>query len=193
LSLTAGAAASTITTVTCPAIGTFDRQMTFTNAEMCYALGPVTGTPRASDVEELFGGEWFDAGHLAGADGTSGWLGAEVTSGSWGSIPAVGTWMLEPELWALYPRAVVSFHLGNGSGNPDWFFFEVTPGATSGTWSIAKLSGAGGGLSNIVLWADQPADDSMAAVPEPATLLLMGAGLGLVATVLRRRRRGTSA
>ena len=44
-------------------------------------------------------------------------------------------------------------HVGNGQGDPDWWFFDITQGETAGTFSYDRLSGGGGGLSNLFLWS----------------------------------------
>ena len=182
---------SEASTIACPTTGTFDRQATVTNVISCTTMGPVTGTPQESDVEAVFGSDWFEAGSLTLANGTSGWLSAFVTTGSWGALPAGGTWSIDPILWTLHPRAALTFHLGNGSGDPDWFFFEINPGATSGTFDIQRLSGRGGGLGNIRLWADPPVCEGdctpLAPVPEPGTLMLFGTGLAALALTVRRQ------
>ena len=129
------------------------------NAINCHAIGGGSGTAKAKDLHDAFGGTWFAAGTFSGSgEGTNNWLTFDIVSGSWGSLPVSGTWAIDPILWQLHPRAALSFHLGNGGGNPDWFMFEIEPGELSGTFDIVKLSGNGGGFSNIVLWADPPGD-----------------------------------
>lgn len=191
VSLAARSEASPIVSSTCPTIGIFDRQMTVTNAIACYAVGSENGTPKAGDVQDLFGASWLNDGGLSGSNGTDGSLTVLVTQGVWNTIPASGTWAVDPDLWSQYPRVVLSFHLGNGGGDPDWFFFEIDHNATFGEWSVSKLSGDGGGLSNVNLWTDPPTDGpDLAPVPEPGTLalLLSGFGVGAAAFVRRRQR-----
>ena len=187
-------ASATATPLTCPTTGTYSRQATLDGAIACVTVGQVSGTPKADDVEALFGGSWIEAGTLSKIDGTDDWLTSAVTSGAWGSLPVAGTWAIASGFWDEYPRAVISFHLGGGAGDPDWFFFEIGPGATNGTFSVNRLTGSGGGFSNIVLWADPitVTAESSTPVPEPATLALLGAGLVGGAIVLRRRKRAAA-
>lgn len=181
------------TSIKCPTVGTYNRQATFDSASVCFAIGSVTGTPQDDDVAALFGNTWFKEGELTG-NGTNDLLTGVLTTGSWGVIPVGGNWAINPSFWGTWGRAVVTFHLGNGGGNPDWFFFEVTPGATSGTFQIDKLSGTGGGLSNMVLWGSGDPQvqtfcttGSCVATPEPGSMVMLGTGLLIAAALIRRR------
>ena len=186
-------------TITCPTIGSYDRQATLSNVLSCTYFGPVSGTPKEVDVEYVYGGDWSNSGSIAGPNGftgslNSGWLTIAVTSGSWGALPVSGTWGIDPALWAAYGRAALTIHLGNGAGNPDWFFFEITNGSTSGIFDVQRLSGGGGGLSNFYLWTSDPCEGTCTPTqniptPEPGSLLLLGTGLTVLAMALRKRSR----
>ena len=177
--------------ITCPTTGTPNRQMTLGDAISCYSGDSVN--PNAGTVAGHLGGSWISEGTVVGSNGTDDLFTVFVTTGGWGSIPASGTWAIDSSFWSTYGRAAISAHVGQGGGNPDYWVFEILPNSLSGTWSLAKLSGTGGGLSNMQLWGSGTATPCTencgpSVVPEPASMLLMGSGLVALAGRLRRRR-----
>ena len=99
----------------------------------------MNGTPKVDDVTSLFGGVWIEAGTLSMQSGTDDWLTGAVTSGAWGTLPVSGTWSIGAGFWDLYPRAVISFHLGGGSGDakaPEDALIQCDKGAMDEWWRM---------------------------------------------------------
>lgn len=183
LALAVCAFAGTVNAATC---GTSQRTATLDSADSCAIQGPVTGTPQAADVLAQYpGDDWSNRGSLSGSNGTNGLF--TVNASSWGSN-VTGTWAIDPSFWTSYGEAVITMHVGNGAGDPDWWFFDVTQGATSGTFSYQKLSGGGGGLSNLFLWSrGTPPPPPPPEVPLPGTLGLLGIGLAGLGALRRKK------
>lgn len=157
------------------------RTATLGSAELCETG---SGNTKESNIEDYFGGDWD---HLAGlnSSATDGYLTVNLLSGSWGSHGlTTGTWAIDESFWSVYGSAALSIHVGNGRYDPDHFAWTISEGQTSGTWSYERLTGNGGGLSNMHLWGS--GEPKATSVPEPSTVVLLF--MGLMSLVVARRR-----
>ncbi len=148
-----------------------------------------SGNATVTDVEAAFGGDWDQRSDNT-SPGTNGWLNVALTSGSFGSTPAVGTWTItNANFWTTYGMGAISLHVGNGQAEPDHFIWKLTQGAMSGTWSYDGGNLGGGGLSNLKLYSTGTGTTTR--VPDGGTsIALLGMaliGLGGVRKVLGKR------
>lgn len=126
------------------------RVATLSNAIECKTLNSVN-LHSPAQIDALYddlGDPWVNEGELTGA-GTNDLF--TVAADSWG-VDVEGQWYIANSFWDAYSRAVITMHVGHGGGNPDAFAWLITPGETSGYFSYERISGTGGGLSNLFLF-----------------------------------------
>jgi len=96
-----------------------------------------------------------------------------------------GTFDIAPAVWGTYSRIILAFQTAPGGLNPDWAAFELI-NSVNGDWSI---QGGTKTLDHANLYGiTREGGIGVTAVPEPASLMLLGAGLALGAHRLRRKK-----
>jgi len=131
-------------------------------------------------------GTWMELDELAGSNGNgaNNIFKVNLTSGSWGSGDAAGTWeILDTNFWTSYAYGAISLHVG-GNTTADHFVWRLTPDKLSGTWAYDLISGGGGGLSNLKLYK---AGKGTGVPDTGSTLVLLGLGIGVLGFLKRRK------
>lgn len=113
-----------------------------------------------------------------------------------GNGGTTGSFSILASTWDTYNQLIIGFKPGTpnserfaAASSPDWAAFLLTGGITGGTWDISGQWG----LSHADLFGRfVPPDRDITAVPEPASLLLLGSGLLSAVTASRRRRKAKS-
>lgn len=113
--------------------------------------------------------------------------GVTFTSAITGLPGTSGTWTLSADQNVTLDL-VFAMHGANRSG-AFLFEFEAVPGTGNNTWEIHWVNGGGNepNFSNLALFVRDV--QLVAVVPEPESYALMLAGLGVVGSIVRRRRR----
>ena len=98
----------------------------------------------------------------------------------------------------MFDELAIGFKVGGGQTSPKWAVFLLPEGETSGFWADAPQQG--GGLSHANLYGrgvvidpnctdTESCNPDITEVPEPASLLLMGAGLAVAGKIRNRRKK----
>lgn len=161
------------------------RVATLSDAIECKTLNSVNLNSSAQ-IDALYddlGDPWVKEGELTGAGSNDLFT---VTADSWG-VDVEGNWYIASSFWQTYGRAVITMHVGQGGGNPDAFAWLITPGQLTGYFSYERISGTGGGLSNLFLFGSgDPVYVDPRSVSESSIAFLLL--IGLCSLVISRRR-----
>jgi hypothetical protein len=183
--------------VNCPNTdATTDREFTLTTDPVgatCFGYGDDANELNANHVHDLI----MNAGWtLIDKDGPSSNSDNNFFVDGLGAIS--GSFTLDASLWSTFDRILIGFVVGGGQIDPKWAVFELPEGETSGLWANAPRQG--GGLSHANLYGRtvtgdptclNPAgcDQDLTEVPEPASLLLVSAGLAVAGKIRNRRKK----
>ena len=162
--------------VMCPGtVATTDREFTLdtSTAAICLAYGPgnINGN---NDVINQLGWITIDKDPDSDVPG----IGTNPTALTITGGPNNGTFSFTAP--SGYDKFVLALKSGQGQLDPDWAAFELPAGVTSGSWSISSQ-----GFSHANLYGMEGLPNQ--GLPEPGTLLLLGAAFAALG--LRRRLR----
>ncbi|WP_295399501.1 VPLPA-CTERM sorting domain-containing protein [uncultured Thiocystis sp.] len=142
--------------------------------------GDLNGSPSLAKFE--FNGKKWEDGNSDGNYISAFTVTATETKTEGGKTEWIaGTWSFDPSKVTGISSSDVLFPTKIAVKSKDWFFFEVTAGTTSGTWSTKEYLG-GKGLSHISFY------DTGTPVPLPAAAWLFGSALMGVAGIGYRRK-----
>lgn len=174
--------------LTCPGTAiTTDREHTLTLPGASTPIGCVTGSGpndingNAQDVFLSAGWTFLDKDQ--NPDAAPGAIPENsFTVSSFGESTA--HFDIAQSVWQTFTEIAIGFKVGQTA--PTWAVFYLPYLTLSGDWSTSPTS-RGGGLSHVSLYGKQ-GETPPPAVPEPASLLLLGSGLAATAAKLRKRK-----
>jgi hypothetical protein len=188
LAATGLAQAATVTCPPNPLPAGLDRQVTVTGAALSGGLCWYTEGNIDSNAAFDNPAQTLTVGsltlNLLGKDSTDNSSNSPNLSYTLGAGNYTGTFSFNSTYLTSQDRLFVGFHFGNGGGSPDSFVVELDKSTASNiAWTFSDTnSNRPNGLSNLYVFGTPGR-----AVPEPATLGLLGLGL-LGAGVARRRK-----